>query len=501
MKVKLGILLLMFISLIACSDEASIAVETSIEDAEILSFSFLQETNPSLDSDIFLSINNNTITGIVPYNADIKDLVATFEYTGSEVNINGSKQISGLTYNNFSKGLIYNVKSSGGQDVSYEVAISYFTGLPIFYIDTDGVLIDSKEDYRVGNASIFGGLNFDDLNETEMKIRGRGNSTWYFHDKKPYQLKFDVQTKVLGIPKDRKWIFLAEHSDKTLLRNKIAFEMGYLSNLDWTPKSEYAEVFLNNEYNGTYHIAQKVEESNQRVALGDTGYLLEIDQLDRLDYDDVYFYTNKFLINIKEPEIDLDSNEYNYVKDLLLDFETTLYSDQFTDTTNGYQKYIDVDSFIDWYLINEITKNQDSKSWSSIFLNVIPGDKIKMGPLWDFDLAFGNVNYSECEFSTGFWVKDHSWYARLFEDPAFVEKVKVRFSYFRDYQNYILDKIDFYANYLSLAQQENDAKWDIIGNYAWPNPVVYDTYEEEVEHLKNWYIERMNWLETEFNAL
>ena len=217
--------------------------------------------------------------------------------------------------------------------------------------------------------------------------------------------------------------------------------------------------------------------------------------------DDVYFYTSEFLINIKEPEVAWDSGEYNYAKNLISEFETVLKSSQFTDPINGYAKYIDVDSFVDWYLINEIVKNQDSKSWSSIFMNVMPGRKIKMGPLWDFDLAFGNVDYSECEYPTGFWVKEHAWYKRLFEDPTFVEKVKTRFTYFRENQNYILDKIDTHAKYLHFSQQENNNKWDVIGNYAWPNPVVYDSYEEEVEHLKNWYTKRMNRLDNAFKGL
>jgi len=372
--------------------------------------------------------------------------------------------------------------------------------LPIIYLSTDAP-IDSKEDYREGFASIYGGQNFDKSPDTEMKIRGRGNSTWYFHPKKAFQLKFSDKTAMLGMSEDKKWIFLAEYSDKTMLRNKIAFEMGYISKLDWTPESYFAEVIVNNEYNGTYNITQKVEESDHRVVLGDTGYLLEIDQLDRMKFDDVYFYTSEFLINIKEPEVAKDSDEFNYAKNLINEFETVLKSNQFTDPTNGYSKFIDVDSFVDWYLISEITKNVDSKDWSSIFMNVIPGGKIKMGPLWDFDLAFGNVDYADSEYPEGFWVKEHKWYARLFEDPAFVTKVKSRFAYFRENQNYILDKIDLHSNYLQLAQQENDDKWNTIGMYVWPNPVVLESYDAEVAHLKGWYNERMNWLENAFKDL
>jgi len=145
---------------------------------------------------------------------------------------------------------------------------------------------------------------------------------------------------------------------------------------------------------------KKVEESDHRVVIGDDGYLLEIDQLERLDSDDVYFRTDHFLINIKEPDTEYNSVKYTYVSGLINEFEEVLMGSNFKHPQSGYAKYIDIDSFIDWYLISEITKNQDSRSFSSIFLNVIPGQKIKMGPLWDFDLAFGNVDYSECEYPT-----------------------------------------------------------------------------------------------------
>jgi len=497
---KISLLLILLFLLVNCSDD-TVIVDPIIEGTEITNFSFLKANNPSLDSDVLLDINNNSISGILSYNTDITNLIATFEHDGLEVKSNNINQISGTTYNDFKNIVNYTVVTSDGREEVYDVDATYYTGLPIIYVNTNGVAIDSKEDYREGFASIYGGRDFENLSDTEMKIRGRGNSTWYFHPKKAFQLKFSDKTEMLGMPKDKKWIFLAEHSDKTLMRNKIAFELGYISKLDWTPQSYFAEVFVNNEYNGTYNVSQKVEESDHRVVLGDTGYLLEIDQLDRMKPDDVFFYTSEFLINIKEPELAYDSDEFNYAKNLINEFETVLKGSQFKDPINGYIKYIDLDSFIDWYLISEITKNVDSKDWSSIFMNVIPGEKIKMGPLWDFDLAFGNVDYADSQFPEGFWVKEHKWYARLFEDPAFVSKVKNRFLYFKRNQNLILDKMDFYANYLKLAQKENDDKWDIIGNYAWPNPVVYDTYEEEVEHLKNWYIKRMNWLDTAFMAL
>lgn len=478
------------------------APEMVIENTNLNDFSFLKEHNPDLVNDIHLIISDNFVTGRTLVNTDVDNLVATFTHEGAEVSVNQVIQTNSSSANDFTNIVTYTVKTADGSLENYQVDLTKFTGLPVVYLSTDNnVAIDSKEYYFLGSVSLDGGRYADNLPQTAMKIRGRGNSTWFTHPKKPFQMKFDDKTEFLGMPADKKWLFLAEYSDKTMLRNKIAFEMGYLSHLDWTPQSAFAEVYINDEYNGTYNITQKVEESGNRVDLGDTGYLLEIDQFERIDEDDVYFYTDKFLINIKEPSIDLGSTEYLYIEDLINEFETVLLSDEFKEPVSGYAKYIDVDSFIDWYLISEITKNQDSKSFSSIFLNVIPEGKIKMGPLWDFDLAFGNVNYSECEYPTGFWVKDHKWFARLFEDQSFVSKVKSRFIYFKNNQQLILDKMDVYAEQLKYSQLENDDVWGTIGNYVWPNPVVFGTYQEEVRHLKSWYSERMTWLENEFNNM
>ena len=380
-----------------------------------------------------------------------------------------------------------------------------FTGLPIIYVNTNGVAIDSKEDYVEGVASIIGGENYPDLVEAEMKIKGRGNSTWWqggVWGKKPYQIKFDDKTEVLNIPKDKKWVLLAELSDKSLIRNKISREMGDISRFDYVPKAEYVELFINDQHAGTYLIGQKVEESKNRVNVGDKGYLIEIDQTNRIDEDDVYFTTDgwsKFpsnLFNIKEPSLELNSSEYNLIKNHIIDFEEALFGDNFTDANLGYRAFIDLDSFIDWYLINEICKNQDAATYSSIYFNYIPGEKIKMGPLWDFDLAYGNVDYSNATYPEGFHIKSNPWYKRMFEDPYFNSLVKDRFLYYETNLDMLLNKIDLIEKYLEKSQQKNFEIWPILGQYVWPNPVYYDTHHEEVEHLKDWIEQRMTWLKT-----
>ena len=124
-----------------------------------------------------------------------------------------------------------------------------------------------------------------------------------------------------------------------------------------------------------------------------------------------------------------------------------------------------------------------------------------MGPLWDFDFAFGNVDYADSRYTDGWWVMDNPWFERLFQDPDFVGKVKVRFAYFKDNQDFILDKIDAYAEQLQWVQQENNDKWQTLGAYVAPNPVVFGTYQEEVDYLKSWYLTRMVWMETAMNDL
>ena len=509
---EIGTYTLTYSAVDTAGNSASVSRTIVIDQAPIItSFKFLRSNNPSLSNDVIFDINSDTISGRIPENISIKELVATFVHDGADISVSAVNQANGATANDFTQPVVYKVSKSSGVSKSYSVDVTKFTGLPIVYINTTNFSgIDSKENYVTGTISVDGGRNIPDMAATPIEIRGRGNSTWG-HPKKPYQMKFSTKEEFLGMPEDKKWIFLAEYSDKTMLRNSAAFEMGYISNLDWTPQSEYAEVYLNNLYQGTYNITQKVEETNRRVAITNDGFLLEIDQLYRLDADDVYFSTDAFsVIAIKEPSIDQvnengvsfeQDQRYNYVKNYVNQFEDVLFGSSFANSFSGYAAYIDVNSFVDWYLINEILKNQDARWYSSIYFHLIPGEKIKMGPLWDHDLAFGNVNYAPTEYTDGWWIQQNPWFSRLLEDPNFVAKVKTRFDHFRNNEQYILNKIDAYAEKLHWSQQENDNRWQTLGQYVWPNPVWFDTYQEEVDHLKDWYQARMNWLDSAIDAL
>ena len=186
-------------------------------------------------------------------------------------------------------------------------------------------------------------------------------------------------------------------------------------------------------------ITEKVEESSNRVDIGEDGYLLEIDTPDHLNDDDIVFYSSQFLFQIKEPEIQYGSPEFDLISDHISLFESALFGSNFKDPIIGYRAFIDLESFIDWYLINEIAKNVDARSYSSIYMTYKPGEKIKMGPLWDFDLSFGNVDYADSQYTDGWWIMYNNYFERMFEDPYFVSQVKNRFNYFMGNKDYFMD--------------------------------------------------------------
>ena len=369
--------------------------------------------------------------------------------------------------------------------------------LPIISITTEDLSpIVSKEEYVNGTFEI----SDENTLFANLKIRGRGHSSWTY-PKKPYQIKFDRKESILGMPEDKKWVLLANYIDKTLLRNEVAFDLSRLSNLNWTPDSRFVELFINSEYLGVYQITQKVEESSNRVDIGDNGYLLEVDQLFRLDVDDVYFETNNYLFNIKEPNVQTGDNEYIIIKNYIELTENTLLGNNFTDPVDGYAKYIDVDSFIDWYLINEITKNDDAVFFSSVYMSYVQGGKLKMGPIWDFDRSLGNFNYNENESTDGFWIKNATWFSRLFEDPFFVAKVKSRFNYFYNNQNLFKEKINYNSIYFYNTLQRDFYRWPYTTAYTPPNSYYYPTYDDEVVYLKKWLNDRLEWLKNSINNL
>lgn len=487
-------------------------LEESISDSEdgdglIVSMDFLAKHNPlNIAVDIKCAINGDgKIHGRIPNIVSSKQMIPTFEFVGQKVLVDTVTIISGETILDFSKPVTMSVVGYNGAVKDYTVELMAFTGLPIVYINTEGdEAITSKEEYLNASIRIVEDVHTrgaGDVWEDSVRIKGRGNSTWSL-PKKPYKLKFDKKQSLLGEPKDKEWVLLANYTDKTSIRNELAFFMSRMSQLEYTNRTHFVELVLNNVYVGTYQLGEQLKISKDRVDVGGDGYLLEIDA--KAAADDVTFNVKHISkpINIKDPDVEMGGEAYNYVVEYVQKVDSVLYAANFMDPTEGYAKYIDVSSFVEWYLINEIAKNNDASFWTSCYMNLSRGGKLKMGPIWDFDIAFGNINYNGNNTPEGFMIKNKaSWYARLFKDENFVAKVKERFNYYYENKNVLFDEVNENASYLKYSVVENNAVWNTLYEYTWPNYAIWGSYDNEVAYLKQWIEARMEWLKAEFDAM
>ena len=469
---------------------------------ELLEFSLLKKNNPILQENLIFDIDGNSVYKYIPDFLKADSLVATFIHNGKSVKIENLIQVSDSTKNNLNRILSYEVVAINGDVKKYNVRLDNFTKLPVILIDTENESeITSKEDYIDGNLKFIGKDFTDQYYNKKIKIRGRGNYTWSL-PKKPFQIKFKEKTSFFDLAKDKKWVLLANYTDKTMLRTALAFELGYISNLDWTPKYDFLEIFFNDAYYGTFQVSEKVEEDDHRVNIGKNGYLIEVDQIESTDSDDVIFRTPRNLFNIKSPDLNKGSFEYNYIKNYINNVEKILYESSFNDSLKGYKTLIDIDSFVDWYLINEISKNNDAQFYSSCYMTLIPGEKLKMGPLWDFDIAFGNSRQNGNESISGFWIKNSSWYERMFKDEYFIKKVKERFLFFYENKDQILSTSNKLSEKVNKSRVENNKRWNTLGKYIYPNAVYrFESFNQEQEYLNSWIEKRFEWLKIEIEKL
>jgi hypothetical protein len=381
--------------------------------------------------------------------------------------------------------------------------------LPIIRIETENhAPIVSKEEYINAQFKIEANTADPAWNfEAPTQIRGRGNSTWYLHPKKPYKIKLLTKTSLMGMPADKEWVLLANYSDKTLLRNTVAMELSNRFGLPYAPRSRAVEVFLNGEYEGAYQLMENIKISTSRVNIpkltsadiaGDAvtgGYLLEIDQ--RRDGTIIYDTAHGLPIVVQDPD-PIASEQWTYISSYLQQTEDAIYSESFADPSTGYEQFINSQTFIDWYLVNEIFKNQDAKFFSSIWMYKERGGKLSLGPVWDFDLGAGNVDYDVTDDPTGWWVREGPWISRLFEDPAFEARVQARWQELKAGQiDTIFVFIDQNAAALDQSQKNNFQRWPILNVYVWPNPVITGSYEGEVSQLKQWLTTRIAWMDSQ----
>ena len=436
-----------------------------------------------------------------------------FEADAMSVKVDGEEQVSGISQHDFSEPVVYDVTLYDGSEVAFTVILRPHGDFPAVYINTDGNrTITDKYNYIPGTIRIDDPLMEHSSEwslESRMQIKGRGNSTWDFFPKKPYHIKLDEKAKVLGLKSDRDWIVMANYNDKSLMRNAVAFEMSRICGFSWTPHFYPVELYLNGAYYGLYEFGEHKEVNKNKVDINpDAGDVyLELECYPDEPYN---FWTSMSVpLTYKDPDTPSDAVRRD-VEGFFREFETALQSDYFADPERGYAKYIDLKSFIDNYIIQELTKNYDGNLHKSTFFSLKKGGKLEFCHLWDFDLSLGNCSFfgglPGGNGPEGFYVRDYGfqgygwgWYYRLFQDPAFKKKVKDRWNELKPEFEKIPDFIDEWADYIRPAAEKNFQRWPILSYNVWSQPVVNGSFQGEINYMKNFYDKRLKWLDKEIN--
>jgi len=418
------------------------------------------------------------------------------------------------------------------------------SNLPIVIVDTQGqTIVDEPKIPSTMGIINNGPGNRNDVTDPINDYNGnigieiRGSSSQSF-PKKQYGIELrdalgaSQDKSLLGLPKKDDWILYAAYDDKTLMRDVLAYHLGRQLGR-YASRFKYVELVLNGAYQGVYILLEKVKRDKNRVNIakldetmttGDVltgGYIIKIDKgtgsggagwASSYKPEEGNTWQNIFFqYEYPKPE-NITAEQRLYIAQYISDFETALHGDQYRDPVNGYRKYADMGSFVDYFIVNELTKNPDGYRLST-FLHKqrdSDGGKIFMGPIWDYNEGFGNVDYCTGGTPSG-WVLDFNktcpddywqipfWWKKLLLDSAFTKQLNDRWnslrstvlatsqvSAFIDSLNTVLD---------AEAQQRNFTAWPIIGVYVWPNYYVGPTYQSEISYLKGWVTSRLNWMD------
>lgn len=424
-------------------------------------------------------------------------------------------------------------------DINAQGISSFSTDLPLIIIDTEGntIVDDPKIQAKMKIVNNIGTVNkFTDLPNDfngNVGIELRGSSS-IGYPQKPYLFETrdaagqNLGFPLLGLPKDKDWILLSNYNDKSLMRNILGFQI-FEKLGNYAPRAKLVDVILNSEYQGIYVLTEKIKQDSNRVNIAKLkkedisgeeltgGYIFKIDYWNNSNswespYSPLNHSNYKIHFVYHDPDWDeLVAQQKNYISSYVTSLEKALYSAGFNDENQGYQKFIDVESFIDYFLVSELSRNNDGFKKSQYF-NKDKNGKIVAGPVWDFDWAWKNID--ECFIfkatdGSG-WsykvndcnpdVKSPAWMERLFQDENF--KNKVNCSYFDARANKmsneaVFSMIDSVYNVVKNAQVKHFQKWQILGkNVGAPEvdsqPV---TYLGEVQKLKNWISKRLTWLD------
>ncbi len=449
----------------------------------------------------------------------------------------GSSDLTGIIYFNAkinSSGIIYRPVP----DWFREPIIIGESDLPLIVINASGQEIPDEPKLNATMGIID---NPDGLNHPTDAFTGydgfigielRGSSSLSF-EKKNYGIETrnadgsNNNVSLLGLPPENDWVLHGLYSDKSLMRNALAYylgnQMGY-----WAPRTRFCELYIDNDYKGVYLLVEKIKRDASRLNIEalipedvsgsdmSGGYILSIDRPSEYYWISPYKGSNYYgniIINYIYPDYaTMPNQQKHYIQDFVTSFEDALMSDQFRDPHTGYKAWADPESFIDYFLINELSRNVDAYRLSA-FLYKDKDKKLMMGPIWDFDLAFGNANYYDAFNAQGWMMNTVDpmdnfqvplWWDRFRQDDFFNFEIKRRWQELRKgpfHFDNIFEFIDSVSVLLSNAKENNFYRYPILGSYVWPNYFVGDTYEEEIDFLKEWITQRVGWMDAEIEQM
>ena len=388
------------------------------------------------------------------------------------------------------------------------------TNLPLVVVNTDGMrMMQSKDDKVNSTVHIISDGGTSLLSKKDTECKGRGNASWNF-PKKPMRLKFPKKQTVLpdAPAKCKKWTLINNYGDKSLMRNKIAFHMSRGIGLSYTPYCQFVDLIFNGEYQGCYQLCDQVEVNPGRVEITEMtpddiegealtgGYFIEIDAY--ANQEASWFESLRGIpVTIKSPDDDEITPEQSaYIKDYFNKFETAVLTYGFTSETTGYRKYLNLDSFLQYFIVGELDGNTDY-FWSIYMSKERGEEQFVVGPVWDVDLGFDNdyrtypiAGKNDYIYRSGGSVASDAVKRLadriLIADAKSRERLKYLWSDARVNRHfnptYYCKLVDRYAEQLAESQELNFKRWNILNEYVHMNPAVSGSYEGEVQRVKDY---------------
>ena len=368
------------------------------------------------------------------------------------------------------------------------------TDVPSVYIETENRRsITSKEQYINCTLIYVDGESM--LRYENTQIRGRGNSSWWNADKKSYRVKFANKERFLGegFANAKSWTFLANHGDKTMIRNALTYDLGRFMGMKFCPAARFVDVYLNGDYRGTDQISDQVQVHKKRIEVSEENvWLLEV--VNENSKEDPLITTTRYgiMYTIKNPKDEnLTLNKRIAVGQWLRSFEEAVASDQFMDPQRGWRAFVDENDLINWYVGAEITGNIDAL-YSIYMYKDGDDDKMHFGPLWDLDLGYDNSSERSLlrQMEAYLGLRDRPFekiVQRLWKDPWFAQACNDRLQQLVDngLQQYLLSHIDSLRSAIWQTQTENFRKWRINQEvYSWAKRAYYNNYDSYINDLK-----------------